>query len=125
MIGINSVAKMDTSSSLEGTPSPSSKPTYTRNKNKSGVDDTIAVNEKISLTKNQYEVLNMICKSYEKSISEYMQEALVRTMQSDIEDGNLCDVLLDRLDGDDDKEMKQNNNSPSTPSTINHITLVT
>ena len=120
MIGINSVAKMDTSSSLEATPSPSSKPTYTRNKNKSGVDDTIAVNEKISLTKNQYEVLNMICKSYEKSISEYMQEALVRTMQSDIEDGNLCDVLLDRLDGDDDKEMKQNNNSPSTPSTINN-----
>jgi sulfur relay (sulfurtransferase) DsrC/TusE family protein len=87
MIEINSVAKMDTSSSLEATPSPSSKPTYTRNKNKSGVDDTIAVNEKISLTKNQYEVLNMICKSYEKSISEYMQEALVRTMQSDIEDG--------------------------------------
>jgi hypothetical protein len=120
VIGINSVAKMDTSSSLEATPSPSSKPTYTRNKNKSGVDDTIAVNEKISLTKNQYEVLNMICKSYEKSISEYMQEALVRTMQSDIEDGNLCDVLLDRLDGDDDKEMKQNNNSPSTPSTINN-----
>jgi hypothetical protein len=114
------IAKMDISSSLEATPSPSSKPTYTRNKNKSGVDDTIAVNEKISLTKNQYDVLNMICKSYEKSISEYMQEALVRTMQSDIEDGNLCDVLLNRLDGDDDKEMKQNNNSSSTPSAINN-----
>jgi hypothetical protein len=94
--------------------------THTRNKYKSAVDDTIAINEKISLTRNQYEVLNMICNSYEKSISEYMQEALARAMQSDIEDGNLCDVLLDKLDEDhDDKETKQNNNnSPSIPDTI-------
>jgi hypothetical protein len=95
--------------------------THTRNKYKSAVDDTIAINEKISLTRNQYEVLNMICNSYEKSISEYMQEALVRSMQSDIEDGNLCDVLLDKLDevDNDDKEMQQNNDSASSPNTIN------
>jgi hypothetical protein len=63
----------------------------------------------------------MICKSYEKSISEYIQEALVRMMQSDIEDGNLCDVLLDKLDerDNDDKEINHNNSSPSTPNTIN------
>ena len=108
-------------SSLGETSSLSSKPTHICNKDKSAVDDTIAINEKISLTRNQYEVLNMICNSYEKSISEYMQEALVRSMQSDIEDGNLCDVLLDKLDevDNDDKEMQQNNDSASSPNTIN------
>jgi hypothetical protein len=46
-----------------------------------------------------------------------MQEALVLSMQSDIEYGNLCDVLLDKLDGDDKKE-----NSPSpSPSSPNII----
>ena len=108
-------------SSLGETSSLSSKPTHICNKDKSAVDDTIAINEKINLTKNQYNVLNMICKSYEKSISEYMQEALVRSMQSDIEDGNLCDVLLDKLEEEeeDDKETKQNVNSRSSPNTIN------
>jgi hypothetical protein len=48
-----------------------------------------------------------------------MQEALVESMQSDIEDGGLCDVLLDKLDEDDDKELKQNNNSPTSSNTIN------
>src|SRR5919197_477241 len=121
MDGINIITKMNaSSSSLGATSLPSSKPTQAHNKNKSAVEDTIVINEKIDLTKNQYEVLNIICKSYDTSISEYMQEALVRSMQSDIEDGNLCDVLLNRLDGDDDKEMKQNNNSSSTPSAINN-----
>ena len=93
-------SRMNTSrSSLGAISSPSSKPTQTYNKIKTAVDVIIAINEKkVSLTKNQYEVLNMIYKSYKKSISEYMQEALVRTMQSDIEDGELCDVLLDKLD---------------------------
>ena len=118
-----SIAEMNNSRSSLGETSLSSKPTQNRNKDKSAtVNDTIAINEKINLTKNQYEVLNMICNSYEKSFSEYIQEALVRTMQSDIEDGNLCDLLLDKIDedDDDDKETKQNNNSPSTPNTSNN-----
>jgi hypothetical protein len=122
MDGINIITKMNaSSSSLGATSSPSSKPTQAHNKNKSAVEDTIVINEKIDLTKNQYEILNIICKSYDKSISEYMQEALVRSMQSDIEDGNLCDVLLDKLDevDNDDKEMQQNNDSASSPNTIN------
>lgn len=49
--------------------------------------NTIVINEKINLTKNQYEVLNTICKSYEKSVSKYMPGALAKSMQSDIEDG--------------------------------------
>lgn len=47
-----------------------------------------------------------------QSISEYMQEALVEALQSDIEDGDLCDVLMDKLDND----KKKKNNSPSSPS---------
>ena len=107
---------------MNDSPSTLSKPTREHNKTKNAIHDTITTNEKINLTNNQYEVLNIICKSYEKSISEYMQEALVRSMQSDIEDGNLCDLLLDKIDedDDDDKETKQNNNSPSTPNTSNN-----
>jgi len=86
----------------------SPKPTHISNRNKNDVDDTIVINEKINLTKNQYEVLNMICNSYEKSISKYMQEALVQSNKSDIEDGNLCDVLL-KLNEDN----KKKSNSPS------------
>jgi hypothetical protein len=53
--------------------------------------------------------------------SGHARNALVRSMQSDIEDGNLCDVLLDKLDEDDnkDKEIKQNNNFTSMSNTIN------
>jgi sulfur relay (sulfurtransferase) DsrC/TusE family protein len=109
---------MNNSSSRSSTPT-SSKLTHAYNKNKDAVNDTIAINEKINLTKKQYEVLNMICNSYEKSISEYMQEALVRSMQSDIEYGDLCDVLLDKLD-EDDKKKKNNSSSSPAPNAINN-----
>jgi hypothetical protein len=33
-----------------------------------------------------------------------MQEALVEAMQYDIEEGNFCDVLLGKLDEDDEKK---------------------
>jgi hypothetical protein len=56
------------------------------------------------LTTQQYEVLNVVCNTYEKSVSEYMGEALVEAMRSDIEEGNFCDALLDKLDGDDHNE---------------------
>jgi len=95
----------------------SSKPTHISNRNKNDVDDTIVINEKINLTKNQYKVLNMICNSYEKSISKYMQEALVQSNTSDIEDGNLCDVLL-KLNEDN----KKKSNSPS-PLLLTRLTM--
>jgi activator of HSP90 ATPase len=79
--------------------------------NKNALDNTVAINEKINLTKRQYKILNIICNSYEMSISKYMQEALVQTMRSDIEDGDLSDVLLDRLEEDDN-----NNKSRHVPS---------
>jgi hypothetical protein len=37
----------------------------------------ITLNEKVSLTKDQYEILNIICKIYQIPVSEYMQQALV------------------------------------------------
>lgn len=95
---INSYSKMGNSSS--------SKLTHT---DKDAVDDIITINEKINLTKEQHEVLNMICNSYETSISEYMKEALIQSMKNDVEDGDFCDVLL-KLDGN---HRKNKNTSPS------------
>ena len=51
----------------------------------------------INLTKSQYEVLNIICNTYEESVSQYMQEALVEAMRFDIEEGNFSDVLLEKI----------------------------
>ena len=33
-----------------------------------------------------------------------MQEAIVEAMKSDIGEGNFCDALVDKLDGDDDNK---------------------
>ena len=40
-----------------------------------------------------------------------MQEALVEAMKFDLEEGNFCDALLEKIDNDD----KSKNNSPSSP----------
>jgi hypothetical protein len=66
---------------------------HTRNKNKSAAGVTI--NEKVNLTKDQHEVLNIISKTYQNSFSEYKQEALIEAMKFDIEEGNFCDTLLE------------------------------
>jgi hypothetical protein len=79
------------------------------NKNK---DDVIAVNEKVNLTKRQHQVLKIICDTYQTSLSEYMQQALVEAMRSDIEEGKLCDALLEKIGVEDSKK---NNSSPSSP----------
>jgi hypothetical protein len=42
-----------------------------------------------------------------------MQEALVDAMKFDLEEGNFCDVLLDKITDEDDK--KKNNNNSSSP----------
>jgi hypothetical protein len=49
-------------------------------------DNLIRINEKVNLTKDQHEVLNIICNTYQTSFSEYMQEALVEAMKFDLED---------------------------------------
>ena len=77
-------------------------------------NDYITLTEKVNLTKKQYEILNIICSTYEKSVSEYMQETIVETMKLDIEEGNFCDALLDKLGGKDQEEEKGMNSSPPT-----------
>ncbi len=61
-------------------------------KNKDSIDDIITINEKVTLTKEQYQVLKIICDTYETSFSEYMQQALVEAMRFDIEEGNFSDT---------------------------------
>ena len=81
----------------------SSKLTNTQNKNKNSIDDVITINEKINLTKQQHQVLKIICDTYETSFSEYMQQALVEAMRFDIEEGNFSDALLEKIGGEDSK----------------------
>ncbi len=66
-------------------------------------NNMVRINQTLNLTKNQYEVLNIICNTSAKSIPEYIHKALVQTMQSDIEYGNFADVLLDKLDDDNNE----------------------
>jgi hypothetical protein len=74
----------------------------------------ITLSEKIRITRKQSEVLKIICDTYQKSILECIQEALVEVMRSDIEEGNFCDALLDKLDDEDQKEEKVMSSSPPT-----------
>ena len=64
----------------------SPKPRITHGKNRL-TDGLVTINENISLTKDQHQALKIVCDIYQQSFSEYIQEALVQTMRSDIEDG--------------------------------------
>jgi hypothetical protein len=82
--------------------------------------ELVTINEKVNLTKEQNEVLQMICNSYEMTVSEYMQQALVEAMRFDIEEGNFSDVLLEKL-GEDKKKVNTNSTQPS--STQNELDM--
>ena len=79
-------------------------------------DDFITITEKIKLKKDQYEVMKIICDTYQTSFPEYIQEAVIEAMKFDIEEGNFSDALLEKIDNDD----KSKNNSPphSSPSSL-------
>jgi anti-sigma28 factor (negative regulator of flagellin synthesis) len=91
--------------------SSSSKSTHTDNKNKDTVNSLVAINEKVNLTEQQHQVLKTICDTYQMSFSEYMQQALVEAMRFDIEEGNLCDALLEKIGAE---HSKKDNTSPSS-----------
>jgi hypothetical protein len=40
---------------------------------------------------------------HDKSISEYIQKAVIETIKNEIEFGDFCDILLDKLD--DEREL--------------------
>lgn len=102
-------------SSLSSTATSSSKLTNTQNKSKDSIDDIITINEKLSLTKPQHQVLKIICDTYETSVSEYMQQALVEAMRFDIEEGNFSDALLEKIDNDGNNKSKSNSISSPAP----------
>jgi hypothetical protein len=99
--------------------SSSSKVNKTYNKDPA---DLVTINEKVNLTEDQHEVLNIICDTYQISTSEYMQEALVEAMKFDLEEGNFCDVLLGKITDEDDGKKKDNNSSSpsSAPTSMNN-----
>jgi sulfur relay (sulfurtransferase) DsrC/TusE family protein len=82
-------------------PSAASKVIQTNNEDH---EELVTITEKVNLTKSQYEVLNIICNTYEEYVSQYMQEALVEAMRFDIEEGNFSDVLLEKI-----TDKKENN----------------
>lgn len=61
-------------------------------------DSYVKINQQIILTKDQFELLKIISKAHNKSISEYIQKAVIETMKAEIEFGDFCDILLDKLD---------------------------
>jgi hypothetical protein len=63
-------------------------------------DSHVTINEQIVLTRDQYELLKIISNTSNKSVSEYIQKALIETMKSEIEFGDFCDMLLDKLDSE-------------------------
>jgi hypothetical protein len=103
-------------SSLQPTPSEVIRP------NK---EELVTITERVNLTKSQHEVLNIICNTYGESVSEYMQEALVEAMKFDIEEGNLSDVLLekisDRKEGEKVNKEKDSNSSFKGSSIDNEL----
>jgi hypothetical protein len=88
---------MDIQSSSVSSSTATSAPPKVIHTNNTEPSELVTINEKVNLTKEQNKVLQMICDSYEMTISEYMQQALVEAMRFDIEDGNLSDVLLEKL----------------------------
>jgi hypothetical protein len=92
------------------------KSSHADNKNKDTVNNVITINEKVNLTEQQHQVLKTICDTYQMSFSEYMQQALVEAMRFDIEEGNLCDALLEKIGAEDSK--KDNHSSPPPPTAL-------
>jgi hypothetical protein len=87
----------------------SEKAGHNNNKN----SDQVTITERVNLTKDQYEVLIIICNTYEESISQYLQEALVEAMRFDLDEGNFSDVLLAKL-GEENEKKKTGSNQSST-----------
>jgi hypothetical protein len=111
---------------LASIPSPPS-PRLGSRKDKNSDDTMITFNENVSLTKNQHQALTIVCDIYQQSVSEYIQESLVRTMRSDIDDGNLAISLLERLDdgrGEKENEKSSVDEGKGSMSFIDELTAL-
>jgi hypothetical protein len=94
---------------------------YSSNERTNDPADTnlVTIHERINLTKEQCDVLKTICHTYEESISDYMQEALIEAMRFDIEEGNFCDNLLQKLDNNGKARSNSSSSSHPTPNPMN------
>lgn len=63
-------------------------------------DPYVKLDQQIVVTQDQFELLKIISKAHDKSISEYIQKAVLETMKNEIEYGDFCDILLDKLDNE-------------------------
>jgi hypothetical protein len=59
----------------------------------------------------------MICDTYQTSFSQYIGEAIIEAMRFDIEEGNFCDTLLEKIDNED-KSKNKNNSVCSSPGSL-------
>ena len=85
-------------------------------------NDIITLTEKIKLKKDQYEVLKMICDTYQTSFSQYIGEAIIEAMRFDVEEGNLCDTLLEKIDHNDKSDNKNKKDPvPSSPGSASDL----
>jgi hypothetical protein len=113
---------MDDFSSLSppstATSTSSTKSTNGQDKKKDHIDDLITINEKVNLTKQQHQVLKIVCDTYEMSLSEYMQQALVEAMRFDLEEGNFSDALLGKLGDDGKKKDSSPSGTSSSPAPL-------
>jgi hypothetical protein len=106
-VNIQSSSSVSSSTATSAPP----KVTHTNNEDPS---ELVTINEKVNLTKEQNKVLQMICNSYEMTISDYMQQALIEAMRFDIEEGNFSEILLEKLVGDNRKKETESTQSGYT-----------
>jgi hypothetical protein len=59
----------------------------------------------------------MICDTYQTSFSQYIGEAIIEAMRFDVEEGNLCDTLLEKIDNED-RSKNKNNSVYSSPGSL-------
>jgi hypothetical protein len=59
----------------------------------------------------------MICDTYQSSFSQYIGEAIIEAMRFDVEEGNLCDALLENIDNED-RGKNKNNSVSSSPGSL-------
>ena len=58
----------------------------------------VKIDHQIILTKDQYELLRIISRASNMSISKYIQKAVIEMMKTEIEFGDFCDMLLEKLE---------------------------
>jgi hypothetical protein len=58
------------------------------------------------------------------SFSEYIQQALVEAMRFDIEEGNLCDALLEKIGAQDSKKDTSSSSAPGDPLANSDLDLL-